>query len=159
MKWTDVEIWRYLLDRHGESVYVEDLCFNFGMTRRQMLARMSAFEHIMPIKKVEGKDVSYAITAAPQERIDATAKVLASFYGCSPSRILGVTQAISIAGYMSLEEISKITDLPTRDLAYMLRVMPNVMMTKDYNKKNHYIRRNDCVPDNLGIADACAQFS
>lgn len=156
MKWTDVEIWRCLLEKNGSPIYAETLCYNFGMTRRQLLARTSSLEQYLPIKEVDGKDIIFRIDAPLDEKVKATAGVLAAFYRCPPEKILDITNAISIAGYMSLEEISMLTDVPVKDLIYTLKVMPNIHMSKDFNKKNHYIRRSANVPVYLGTADARA---
>lgn len=154
MKWTDVEIWRCLLENDGDPIYAETLCYDFGMTRRQLLARTSALEQYLPIKVVSGKDIMFQLSAPMDEKVSATAKVLAAFYRCTPEKILRITNTISIAGYMSLEEISTLTGVPVKDLIYTLRVMPNIHMQKDFNKKNHYIRRKENVPVNMGTANA-----
>lgn len=159
MKWTDVEIWRRLLEMEGLPVYAEILCYDFGMTRRQLLARTSALEQYLPIKEVSGKDVIFRIQAPMDDKVQATAEVLGAFYRCPPDKILMIVNAVPIAGYLSLEEISVLTGVPTKDLIYTLRVMPNVDMRKDLNKKNYYIRRDTNVPIDMGTADTRAQFA
>ena len=156
MKWTDVEIWRCLLEKDGGAIYAEALCYDFGMTRRQLLARTSTLEQYLPIKVVDGKDIMFRIEAPLDDKVKATAGVLGAFYKRPPEEILRITNSIPIAGYMSLEEISDITNVPVKDLIYTLRVMPNIDMSKDFNKKNHYIRRSANVPVYLGTADARA---
>ena len=159
MKWTDVEIWRCLLEKEGDTIYAETLCYDFGMTRRQLLARTSTLEQYLPIKVVDGKDIMFRISAPFDEKVKATAEILAAFYRCSPEKILGITNAISIAGYMSLEEISTITKVPIKELIYTLRVMPNIDMQKDFNKKNHYIRRDANVSVNMGASNPRPQLA
>ena len=122
-----------------------------------MLARTSVLEQYLPIKEVNGKDVIFCIDAPLDDKVRATAEILGAFYRCSPDRILMITNAVPIAGYLSLEEISVLTGVPVKDIKYTLRVMPNIHMRKDLNSKNHYIRRDtENVPVNLGTADTRA---
>lgn len=159
MKWTDVEIWRCLLEKDGSPIYIEMLCYDFGMTRRQLLARTSALEQYLPIKVVDGEDISFRIEAPLDDKVRATAEVLGAFYRCPPEKILGIANSIPIAGYMSLEEISTITNVPVKDLIYTLRVMPNIDMRKDICRKNHYIRRDANVSVDLGVTDPRPQLA
>ena len=150
MKRCDIEIWKHMLDAKG-PVYAESLCCNLGMTRRQLLSRISGLDQEIIIRSGDPKNVYFTLNATPQQLVDATAGILASFFKCDRARVMSVVECISIAGYMTLDEVETITHVPPREAAYILYVMPNVVMQKG-SKKNHY-RRFEHVPVDMGTAN------
>ena len=152
MKKIDVEIWKSLIDARDGIVYAETLCRTLGMTRRQLLSRVSGLDQPLITRAGGSKEVYFIIGGTMNERAEATVNVLSSFFRCDPDRIRAVTDCISMAGYMTLDEISLLTSVPTRDAAYILYVMPNIVMQKG-SKKNHYTKRCEYVPVDLGTAN------
>ena len=154
MKRCDIEIWKQLLDADG-PVYTETLCCRLGMTRRQVLTRITGLNQEVIVRTNCDKDVSFTLNATPEQRINASADILAAFFRCDRSKIMTVADCVSIAGYMTLDEISALTQTPVREAAYILYVMPNIKMQKG-TKKNYYTKRCDHVPVDLGTADVSA---
>ena len=155
MKRCDIEIWKHLLDANGDTVYAESLCCSLGMTRRQLLSRIAGLNQDIIVRSNNSKEVFFKLNATPQQLVDATANILATFFKCDPARVMKVVDCVSIAGYMTLDEVEAITKVPSREAAYILYVMPNIIMQKGA-KKNHYTRRFDHVPINLGTPDVSA---
>jgi len=157
MKKIDVEIWKRLLDAKDGLIYAESLCCSLGMTRRQLLSRVSGLNQPLVKRAGDAKEVYFIIGGDMAQRAEATVDVLSTFFKCSPDRIRSVADCISVAGYMTLDEISLLTSVPVREVAYILYVMPNITMRKG-SKKNHYVRCEDVSVD-LGIANDRAQLA
>ena len=155
MKRCDIEIWKRLLDANGDTVYAETLCCSLGMTRRQLLSRIAGLNQEAIVRSNCSKDVFFILKATPEELVKATANILAAFFKYEPSKIMQVADCVSIAGYMTLDEVALLTEVPVREVAYILYVMPNIIMQKGA-KKNHYTKRCDHVPVNLGTSNISA---
>lgn len=158
MKKIDVEIWKCFLDASDGIVYAETLCRDLGMTRRQLLSRVAGLNQSIVKRAGDSKDVYFMVSPNMDEKIDATINILAAFFKCDRMRVESVVNSTSIAGYMTLDEISVLTHVPSREVAYILYVMPNIVMQKG-SKKNHYTRRFEHVPINLGTPDRSAQLA
>ena len=158
MKKIDVEIWKRIVDSDSDVVYAESLCCDLGMTRRQLISRVAGLDQSIIKKAGTAKDTHFIIDGGMKERIDATIDVLSSFFKCDRARVMSVADCVSIAGYMTLDEISVITNVPTREVAYILYVMPNIVMQKG-TKKNHYTRMFESVSVDMGTADHCTQLA
>ena len=157
MKKVDVEIWKRLMDAKDGIIYAESLCCSLGMTRRQLLSRVAGLDQPLITRAGSSKDVYFMVGGNIHDRAEATIDILSSFFKCSPDRVRSVSDCISVAGYMTLDEISLLTKMPVREVAYILYVMPNIHMQKG-SKKNHY-RRCDDVSVDMGIADHSAQLA
>ena len=157
MKRCDIEIWKYLLDAGG-PVYAEALCCALGMTRRQVLSRVAGLNQDVIVRSGDLKEVYFTLRATPEQLVEASADILAAFFKCDRNRVMNVADCVSVAGYMTLDEISALTHVPSREVAYILYVMPNIKMQKGA-KKNHYTKRCDYVPINLGTPDCGAQLA
>lgn len=151
MKRCDIEIWKQLLDANG-PIYAEALCCNLGMTRRQVLSRIAGLNQDVIVRSNSLKDVYFTLNATPQQLVEASADILATFFRCDRKRVMDVADCVSVAGYMTLDEISALTHVPVREAAYILYVMPNIKMQKGA-KKNHYTKRCEHVPVDLGTAN------
>lgn len=158
MKRCDIEIWKHLLDANGDTVYAETLCCNLGMTRRQLLSRIAGLNQKSIIRSDNSKDVFFTLRATPEELVEATANILATFFKYEPSKVMAVVDCVSIAGYMTLDEVSLLTKVPSREVAYILYVMPNIVMQKGA-KKNHYTKRCDYVSIDMGTSHSSAQLA
>ena len=158
MKKIDVEIWKRIVDSEDDVIYAESLCCALGMTRRQLISRIAGLDQPIIKKQGSASETHFFIEGGMKERVDATINVLSSFFKCDRSRVKDVADCVSIAGYMTLDEISAITKVPTREVAYILYVMPNIVMQKG-TKKNHYTRRFESVSIDMGTADHRAQLA
>lgn len=158
MKRCDIEIWKRLLDANGSNVYAETLCCSLGMTRRQLLSRIAGLNQEAIVRSNSSKDVYFTLKASPQQLVQATADILAAFFKYDPSKIIQVADCVSVAGYMTLDEVALLTEVPVREVAYILYVMPNIVMQKGA-KKNHYTKRCEHVSINLGTPNVSAQLA
>lgn len=158
MKKIDIEIWKQLVDAEDGIVYAETLCCALGMTRRQLLSRIAGLNQPIIRRAGNFKEVYFIIDGTINDRVEATVNILSSFFKCDPERIRSVADCISTAGYITLDEVVLMTSVPVREVAYILYVMPNIIMQKG-SKKNHYTKRCDYVSIDMGTPHGSTQLA
>lgn len=140
-----MDVWKSLVDHKGRWVSLNDLCFTTGMSRRQLASRVSK----MGLKHVEiendTRDIYYRLDCTMEEATDEAIRLLAAFYRCKQEDVRKVVDSISIAGTMTLDDLAVGTPFTVRNIAYILYMVPCVVMTK-YGSRNRYYRVSDNVP-------------
>ena len=145
MKKGEMDVWKSLVDHRGEWISLNDLCFRTGMSRRQLASRVSkmGLKHVK--SELDERDIYYRMDCSLDEATDEAVRLLAAFYRCKQEDVRKVVDSISIAGTMTLDDLAADTPFTVRNVAYILYMMPCVVMTK-YGSRNRYYKVSENVP-------------
>ena len=145
MKKGEMDVWKSLVDNKGHWVSLNDLCFTTGMSRRQLASRVSKMGLKYVDTENDDRDIYYRLDCTMEEATDEAVRLLAAFYRCKQEDVRKVVDSISIAGTMTLDDLVTGTPFTVRNVAYILYMMPCVVMTK-YGSRNRYYKVSDSVP-------------
>lgn len=145
MKKGEMDVWKSLVDHRGEWISLNDLCFRTGMSRRQLASRVSKMGLKYVKSELDERDIYYRMDCSLDEATDEAVRLLAAFYRCKQEDVRKVVDSISIAGTMTLDDLAVGTPFSVRNVAYILYMMPCVVMTK-YGSRNRYYKVSENVP-------------
>jgi hypothetical protein len=145
MKKGEMDVWKSLVDHRGEWISLNNLCYSTGMSRRQLASRVSKMGLKYVKSELDERDIYYRMDCSLDEATDEAIRLLAAFYRCKQEDVRKVVDSISIAGTMTLDDLAVGTPFSVRNIAYILYMMPCVVMTK-YGSRNRYYKVSENVP-------------
>ena len=145
MKKGEMDVWKSLVDHRGEWISLNNLCYSTGMSRRQLASRVSKMGLKYVKSELDERDIYYRMDCSLDEATDEAIRLLAAFYRCKQEDVRKVVDSISIAGTMTLDDLAIGTPFSVRNVAYILYMMPCVVMTK-YGSRNRYYKVSENVP-------------
>ena len=146
MKKGEMDVWKALSDNRGEWISLNDLCYSTGMSRRQLSSRVAKMGLKYVTSETGDKDIYYRLDCTLDEATDEAIRLMASFYRCKQEDVRKVVDSISIAGTMTLEDLAAGTPFTVRNIAYILYMMPCVVMTKFGSRNRYYKVSENNVP-------------
>lgn len=145
MKKGEMDVWKSLVDHRGEWISLNNLCYSTGMSRRQLASRVSKMGLKYVKSELDDRDIYYRLDCTLDEATDEAIRLLAAFYRCKQEDVRKVVDSISIAGTMTLDDLAIGTPFSVRNIAYILYMMPCVVMTK-FGSRNRYYKVSEDVP-------------
>ena len=146
MKRIDVMIWKFLVDNCGDYVSSIDICCSLGLSRRQLLTRITKLKYPHVIKEDVSDDrmTFFKLDCDPAEAQLCTIRILSDYYNCPEDRIRKVVMSIPTGCSVTLDEIAGYDpNFSVREVTNIINIMPGVTMTKTWSK-NRY-RREEYV--------------
>ena len=150
IKRVDVMIWKSLVEDIGGYVSTTTICCDLGMSRRQLLTRVTKLNFPYVEKSTEkfcdgghvDSEVYFRLTCTPQEAQEFTEKMLSDYFGCEKSAVEKVLLGVPTDKSITLDEVSYPKELfSTKDLIYILSVSPCIETIKTWTK-NRYLRKD-----------------
>lgn len=145
MKRIDILIWKYLMDDRGEYVSSIDMCRELGLSRRQLLTRITKLHYPHVIKDSDaGERMAYfKLDCDAEEAQVCTVKLLSQYYNCPQASINSLIDAVPTDRSVTLDEINTISgDFTMKDLINIMSMVPCIEVTKTWSK-NRYRRVAD----------------
>ena len=145
MKRIDILIWKYLMDDLGEYVSSVDMCRELGLSRRQLLTRITKLRYPHVVKDADSVDrlTYFKLDCDAQEAQTCTIQLLAKYYRCPQDSIDRVLRSVPMDHGVTLGEIDRQEDIfSTKDLVNIMGMMPCIEITRSWSK-NRYRRTAD----------------
>ena len=150
MKRLDIMIWKYLVEDIGEFVSATDMCCGLGVSRRQLLTRITKLNFPFVEKDVEKfndgnreeREQYFRLTCTPAEAQTCTINILSKYFYCDESAVTEVITAVPMDRPITLDEVTYPKDIfSQKDVICILGMMPSIEMTKTWSK-NRYQRKD-----------------
>ena len=145
MKRIDVLIWKYLMDDLGEYVSSVDMCRELGLSRRQLLTRITKLRYPHVVKDSDTCDrlTYFKLDCDAVEAQSCTIQLLSKYYGCPRSSIDSLLRSVPMDHSITLDEVD-LTDkgFTMKDLINIMGMMPCIEITRSWSK-NRYRRTAD----------------
>lgn len=149
MKRLDVMIWKCLVDDIGNYVSTTEMCCALGMSRRQLLTRVTKLKFPYIERSTEAfsdgdyneKEQYFRLQCTPYEAQQYTNHILSKYFDCPEEQITTVLNAVPIDTSITLDEVKYPDTFSMKDIIYIFNVAPCIEMTKTWSK-NRYQRRD-----------------
>ena len=145
MKRIDIMIWKYLIDDRGEYVSSIDMCRELGLSRRQLLTRITKLRYPHVVKDADaGERMAYfKLDCDAAEAQACTVQLLSQYYNCPQTSINTLINAVPTDRSITLDEIDTMgNDFSMKDLINIMSMIPCIEVTKTWSK-NRYRRLAD----------------
>ncbi len=145
MKRIDMLIWKCLVDDIGEYVSSVDMCQELGLSRRQLLTRITKLHYPHVIKDANAADrmAYFKLDCDTKEAHTCTVQLLSKYYNCSKNSINSLIKSVPTDRSVTLDEIDiSGMGFTTKDLINIMNMIPCIEVTKTWSK-NRYRRLED----------------
>ena len=145
MKRIDILIWKYMVDELGEYVSSVDMCRELGLSRRQLLTRITKlrYPHVVKDSDTMERLTFFKLDCDPAEAQICTIQLLSKYYGCSKDTINDLLRSIPKDHSITLDEVDlEGKQFTTKDVVNIVSMMPCIEVTKSWSR-NRYRRTAD----------------
>lgn len=145
MKRIDILIWKYLMDDIGEYVSSIDMCRELGLSRRQLLTRITKlhYPHVVKDADLAERVAYFKLDCDLKEAQRCTIELLSQYYNRSNNEIGDLVNAIPTDRSVTLDEIECAgLGFTTKDLINIMGIVPCIEVSKTWSK-NRYRRTAD----------------
>lgn len=145
MKRIDILIWKYLMDDRGEYVSSVDMCRELGLSRRQLLTRITKLRYPHVVKDADSVDrlTFFKLDCDEAEAQCCTIQLLSKYYHCPSTTIDEILRSVPMDHSITLDEVcAPEEEFSTKDLVNIMGMMPCIEITRSWSK-NRYRRTAD----------------
>lgn len=143
MKRIDILIWKALMDELGTYVSSIEMCRDLGLSRRQLLTRITKLRYPHVIKEEDGDRIMYfKLDCDAKEAQACTISLLSKYYCCSEDCLREVILAVPVDGTVTLDEIKQHVApiFSTKDIINIMGIIPCIELIKTWSR-NQYRRK------------------
>ena len=150
MKRIDVMIWKCLVEDLGEYVSSEEMCLKLGLTKRQLLTRVTKLNFPSVEKSVEkysGSDYEtreqyFRLNCTPQTAQEHTMHILAKYYKCDEDQLDSIIKSVPVDHSITLDEVTYNKEaFSLKDIVCIFSIVPCINQIPTWSK-NRYQRRD-----------------
>lgn len=153
MKRLDIMIWKNLVEERGCFVPSTDMCCKLGMSRRQLLTRVSKLNFPYVEKSTEiypqgghsERETYFKLNCTPSVANECTVSLLSNYFGCGEDEVNAILNAVPEDRSVTLDEVQYPERFSMKDVIFTFSVAPCIQTTKTWTK-NRYQRRDLNVP-------------
>ena len=143
MKRIDILIWKSLMDELGAYVSSIEMCRELGLSRRQLLTRITKLRYPHVVKEEDGDRIMYfKLDCDAKEAQACTISLLSKYYCCSEDCLREVILAVPVDGTVTLDEIKQHAApiFSTKDIINIMGIIPCIELIKTWSR-NQYRRK------------------
>ena len=149
MKRLDIMIWKNLAEDIGNYIPSTEMCCRLGMSKRQLLTRVTKLNFPYVEKSVEvysdgghdERETYFKLNCTPKDANAYTVTLLSSYFGCDEAEVLSILKAVPVDKSITLDEVAYPERFSLKDVIFTFNVAPCIQMTKTWTK-NRYQRRD-----------------